>query len=435
MNCTDILTSDVMPIGGYYGPVASYTTDRYKGVTFTSEDFLQDKYFEMITECGLNLITTIDCDYADDPENFLKTMDLCEKHGIRIFVKDRALETLEGEEAILNRMAAYSHYKCFAGIRVIDEPDTTTFPWNTDAPKRELTFYCKVADKLNAIEGLLGYVNLFPYYAWMFKNEGKTFEDYENYVNTYSDGVPSLKLLSWDHYVFDLYQPRYDVYFQNMSFIREVAKKRGIPFWAFVQAGGKRCRNPETHELHYYTEGQHRWNVNTSLAMGAKGIQYYPLVEPHFCALDDDGKFIPNHEGLIAADGRDTIWYHWAKKSNAQIRAVDEYLMKAEHMGILPVGEVAKEHTANVACVLSESFRELSSVEAPKGALVGCFDYKGKTALYVVNYAQEESQEITLHFSKSCEFKTVCSEGSEEGTGTACTFTLNNGGAKLVLVE
>ena len=144
---------------------------------------------------------------------------------------------------------------------------------------------------------------------------------------------------------------------------------------------------------------------------------------------------MPNHEGLISADGHDTIWFHWAKKSNAQIRAVDEYLMPAQHMGILPVGDAAKEHTADVKCVLTEPFRELESVEAPKGALVGCFDYKGKTALYVVNYAQEEAQEITLHFNKSCEFETICSKGREKGTGAACTFTLDKGGAKMVLVD
>lgn len=433
MNCEKILTGDVMPIGGYYGPIATYTKDRWDG--FTTENFLQDKYFQIIADSGLNLITTVDCDYTDDPENFLKTMELCEKYGIRIFVKDRELETLEGEEAIRERMAAYNHYKCFAGIRIIDEPESYTFPMDTDTPHRELSFYCKVASKLNGIDGVLGYVNLFPYYASMEKDFGKTFEDYENYVNTYSENVPTLKLISWDHYLFDFQPTRYDVYFKNMSIFRELAKKRNVPFWAFVQAGGQWHRNKKPSVPYFPTEGQHTWNVNTCLAMGAKGIQYFPLVQPPYGALDENGNIESKRHGLIGADGSITPWFYMAQKSNAQIRAVDEYLMNAEHIGVLPVGETPVEQTRWVDCVLSGTFRELTGVDAPKGALLGCFDYKGKTALYVVNYAQEEAQEITLHFGESCAFETVCADGREEGTGTTCTISLGKGGAKLVLID
>ena len=432
MDCKDILTGDVMPIGGYYGPICSYTTDKWGG--YTTENFLQDKYFQMIAECGLNVITTVDCNYADDPESFLKTMDLCEKYGIRIFVNDRELETLEGEEAIRQRMAAYSHYKCFAGIRVVDEPESAVFPMDKENPNRELSFYCKVAAKLNGIEGLLGYVNLFPYYASMEKGYGKTMADYVAYLNAYSEGVPTLKLLSWDHYLFDFNPTRYDVYFENMSVCRELADRRKVPFWAFVQAGGQWYQGNKPSMPYYPTEGQYNWNVNTCLAMGAKGIQYFPMVQPHWFSLDENGNIDSKRSGLIGADGSATPWFYMAKRSNAQIRAVDEYLMNAEHIGVLPVGEIPVEHTKKVKCVLSGTFRELTEAAAPKGALIGCFDYKGKTALYVVNYDQEESQTITLQFGKNCEFETICSEGREKGAGHTCAVTLEKGGAKLVLI-
>lgn len=432
MDCKDILTGDVMPVGAYYGPIISYTTKEWGG--YTTENFLQDKYFQMITDCGLNVITTVDCDYADDPENFLKTMDLCEKYGIRIFVKDRELESLEGEEAIRRRMAPYSKYKCFAGIRVIDEPESAVFPVNTDKPNRELSFYCKVASKLNGIDGLLGYVNLFPYYASMEADFGKTMADYEAYVNTYSEGVPNLKLLSWDHYVFDFNPPRYDVYFENMSVCRELADRRNVPFWAFVQAGGQWHSANKPSVPYFPTEGQLTWNVNTCLAMGAKGIQYFPLVQPHWFSLNENGEIDSKRSGLIGADGSATPWFYMVKQSNAQIRAVDEYLMNAVHIGVLPVGYTPKAHTKNVKSVLSGTFRELTGVDAPKEALLGCFDYKGKTALYVVNYDQEESQTITLHFSKNCEYETICAQDREKMAGDACTFTLGKGGAKLILI-
>ena len=46
-----------------------------------------------------------------------------------------------------------------------------------------------------------------------------------------------------------------------------------------------------------------------------------------------------------------------------------------------------------------DSWRELESVEG--NVMIGCFNYQGKTALYVVNFEEEYAQKITLNLKGS----------------------------------
>lgn len=58
-------------------------------------------------------------------------------------------------------------------------------------------------------------------------------------------------------------------------------------------------------------------------------------------------------------------------------------------------------------------FRELQSVSGE--TMVGCFNYNGKTALYVVNYSMDTAQSITLTLDKTYHVKVV--------KGAKATFT------------
>ena len=94
----------------------------------------------------------------------------------------------------------------------------------------------------------------------------------------------------------------------------------------------------------------------------------------------------------------------------------------------------------------------LTGVSADNGALIGVFEYQGKTALYVVNYdaydaettydilpqGDEAADEITLTFGSEKNFTIVSTQLATEaadGSGTSCTLTLNNGGAALILID
>ena len=71
-----------------------------------------------------------------------------------------------------------------------------------------------------------------------------------------------------------------------------------------VQLINETNRNPEL------TEAQMQWNVNMNLAFGAKGIQYFPMIQPN---PETYPQFAGN--ALIDVSGKKTVWYDYAKEN------------------------------------------------------------------------------------------------------------------------
>lgn len=88
-----------------------------------------------------------------------------------------------------------------------------------------------------------------------------------------------------------------------------------------------------------------------------------------------------------------------------------------------------------------QSYRQLTGAEA-NHALIGCFDYDGKTALYVVNNAiaaDEEAgtaaeDEVTLRFAENVFGYTLDAAGKKDFSGNALTLPLGAGEAMLVVI-
>ena len=398
---------DVMPIGGYYGP---------------TEEHITDEFFQALQEMGLNVITTTTdyCDYYSSPENCLNALALGDKYGIYTFVRDSYFnfKTHMTEDEIRNRLQIYEDYKYFAGIRLIDEPFTDEYmPYGEGTADRNLSNYARMAALLNRVSGVAGYINLFPYYSSI---PNVTWEGYESYVQEYMQSIDQQKLISYDHYVFD--NDDKSEYFKNMSLIRDAAQEENIPFWAFVQAGRSVSGGNDPSEQQFY------WNVNTCLAMGAKGIQYYPMLQPDTNVAN----------GLIYADGTKSVYYDYAKTINQQIANMDHILMNCTHGGIIAVDTLAVNDTVDVSSRLnSTSFRELTGVSTNLGlgAIIGCFDYNGKTALYVVNNSTYLSQTIDLTFSSAVDLTQYADNTQSLGTSQSHSISLKPGAAVLLVVE
>ena len=162
--------------------------------------------------------------------------------------------------------------------------------------------------------------------------------------------------------------------------------------------------------------------------MGAKGIQYFPMVQPKTSLVN----------GLFLSDGTKTAYYGYAKNIYQQIANMDHILMNSTHEGILAVGNTAISDTADVSCRLSgASFRELSNVTASDnaGVIVGCFDYNGKTALYVVNNSVYISQTVNLVFDSSVHLTQYTDSTTDLGNMNSLSVTLNAGSAVLLIVD
>lgn len=416
---------DVMPITGYFGP---YPHD-YEHLP----QYFTDEVFKLIADAGINLMVYSAADYANKPELVEKNLELGEKYGVGVFVTDnnviekRQQETITVEE-VKTEIEKYSNHKAFCGMYVVDEPGTSYY-MEGDGSKW-ISSYKRIAEILQKDLDLLCYINLFPAADWYQGYE----EKYVPYVVEYCDTLQP-KVVCWDHYPFDkVGECHPEIYFYNMDVIRTESMKRGLPFWAFIQAGSQwndGWGRFESITPYFPDKGGFDWLVSTSLAFGAQGIQYFPLLQPIQFTLttSDEGDYERN--GIIGGMCNKTQWYYYAQAINKHIAAIDEVLMNSVHKGIIVTGKQAKADMSMTTCVIeTETFEELVNVS--DGAMVGCFNYQGKMALYVVNYNFEQAQNITLKFDGVQNMKMI--QNAKESETTANELTLNMAAGEGILI-
>ena len=347
-----------------------------------------------------------------------------------MYIWDSALLTSELDaETIAKNIAPYSQYDSFKGIHVVDEPGTDSY---YSTVERQLDTYAQLAKAVNGYCNLNGYINLFPYAPSQLIAEGYSASEYQSRYGDYLDEYISkteARLLSYDNYVFATSRPKY--YFVNLSLAREKSLNAGIPFWSYIQVGNNWCLDMGDSTRTPLTEEQFMWNVNTSLAYGTKGIQYYPLIEPYFESGSHEG------DGVLDTNGMVTKWYESVAKINTHITAIDNVLMKAESKAVLAVGQQAQSDTA----ISATSYGNLETVLLDKantqGTVIGAFDYQGKDAFYVVNYDTEKEETITLKFkgTDAYEYRMVQNAVTSYGQGTSCQLTIPAGEAVLVVLN
>ena len=435
---------EVMPIVGFYGP--------------NSEASITDDMFQLIKDSGVNLITntlrTIDPAYAGRTQ-VLDAMELAQKYGIGYYADDTRLNTEMQHETIISNptamdnttlagyLTAYSHYENYLGTLIVDEP----VPNNTKSTStwKKLQYYDNISKQLNSFSNHHGYMNALPNYASDFYNSSKDVFDDAAYIKYLQDMVDDadIKMLSFDNYPFEV-QIRKS-YFETLAAVCKVAKEKNIPFWGYVQAGGNFNTTSKTVTERTPSETQTYWNVNTMLAFGAKGIAWFPLLQPDgFSGPDNDY----GRNGLIDENYEKTSFYGYAQKMNKHIAAVDEVLMKASHKGVAVTRGKAKTEVESSASarntILSNvatgtaMLQSVSSNDSTYGALVGCFDYRDTEAFYVMNYDENgnrASQNVTLKFKATYDYRIIKNAKTSFGTGNSVTIEIPAGEGVLIVLE
>lgn len=419
--------TDVMPIVGFNGPqVYTYSTNGQ-----SIPESITDEFMQMVQECGINVISSNGANYATNPGLTEKLLDLGEKYGIGIYVVDALITNNIGENAMSvaeldERINNYINHTACVGVYVKDEPSTDSY--NKHNPHR-MSLYAPVFKNLYSL-GVTTYGNLF-------RLNDLGMDLYEKYVQEFIDTCPT-KFLSYDIYPFmeNNSLENANLWFQNMSIIRQNAEEAGIPFWTFVQAGSQWNDAKEHFDTdgYYPEEGSFYWLANTALAYGSKGIQYFPVLQPPHFAYTSTDELDFERNGLIGAWGNKNRWWYYAKEVNKQIVAVDEVLMNSVNKGVLLSGESMNGHFDKVEYVLEgTSWRELESITGE--SMVGCFNYLGKSAFYVVNYDTEYAQNITLEFCDDYDMRVV-QKGETSYVDTDClTLTMGAGEGVLIVIE
>jgi hypothetical protein len=92
-----------------------------------------------------------------------------------------------------------------------------------------------------------------------------------------------------------------------------------------------------------------------------------------------------------------------------------------------------KEKFGNL--IEERKFRELVEVSENASSFVGCFDYQGKTMLYVVNNSWDQTAEITLGFDNTYAYEITQRAETEEVVGKKFTLKLLPGEGAMVRLK
>ncbi|TWD75303.1 hypothetical protein FB561_6741 [Kribbella amoyensis] len=253
--------------------------------------------FAEIAEAGFDFV--ISGNYAGDGNIFQYQLDLARTAGLKMLISDDiqirnmarwfsisdnpadhlSVTPAEARELFTRARDAYGPYSSLAGFNFYDEPGAGWFG----------TLAKALAVSRELAPQLLPYVNLFP-------------SDDAAYYDAFVDVVkPSL--VSFDRYPL-LSEGREDAnYFHNWAIVRNAALRGNVPAWVFIQTlAYNNHREPTAAEL--------LWQVNISLAYGAKGIQYFTYWTPEAARGEGFGP------ALITVDGKRTARYAAAKKIN-----------------------------------------------------------------------------------------------------------------------
>ncbi len=278
-----------------------------------------------------------------------KQVDLCTQYDLKLIVSARTSD-----------VASLPNGPTVWGYALRDEPSATDFP-----------ALAKRAEEVRKHHpGKLSYINLFPDYA---NAEQLGTEPYDDHVRLFMETIQP-GVLSMDHYpIFKPDGDGRDKYCVNLESMRKHSLKADVPFWNFFNT---MPYGPHTDP----TEGQLRWQINASLAYGAKGVMY-------FCYNTPGGKEFPKGGAIIRRDGRRTRHYYEAQRINAELKNLGPTLMKLTSTRIVRVNEAAGDMAADVLVGMPILNLERDKVDPTQDYLVGNFVHEdGRRGVLLQNY-------------------------------------------------
>lgn len=419
---------DVMPIGVFDGPhVSAWNQDGNMG-----PDFITDEYYQMIKDAGINLIAESKANWMTSRDSLIRSLNLAEKYGIGVLVGDNNITWNYDitEEEANTFVSEYYNYPAFCGLTLLDEPNVPFYNPDGNA-NRNLDLFVNMAKVLQEDLGVFSKINLYNMGAgW----DAKAREIYTKYVD-YCFEQLNPSVYCYDMYPHSTSGRTYLVngILWNMALFRDRALKAGKPYWTYLAAGGQWGIETEdaTKKPYFPNEPQFNWYVNAQLAFGCKGFIYYMCFPELKSTTNVSTNWDHYEKGLFGEFGNKTQWYYYAQNANRHIAAIDEVMMNSVSKGIIASSEAVKNEMQFIDCVIeSGTFQELQSVSGD--AMIGCFNYNGKTALYVVNFSMEYAQKIDLGFNTKHQMMVV--QNAETSYVECDTLTLDMAAGEGILV-
>lgn len=343
--------------------------------------------YREVAACGFTVVPVP----ADTAEAGRAALELCAENDLSAIVLDprihRDLPKQEGWQQVVAAVVRdYAAHPALFGYYLTDEPSLTHFD-ALAALVREF----KAADPQHA-----AFINLFPNYA---SPDQLGTLDYSHHVRAYLQTVQP-PFLSYDHYSLQESGDR-PGYFANLEVIRAEALAAGVPFWNIILATPHfDYRDPSPADL--------RWQVNTTLAYGGKGLAYFTYWTP------DVENF---RDGIIGLDGRPMPKYDVVARLNAELRGVGRHL--------LGLTSVAVHHwpTAPETATVQPMDGLVAGVDGGQYVLGEFRDGAGLPWIYLANRDRARSARVTLRLRTD---KTEVHEVARS-TGELRSVTLDQG--------
>ncbi|MFC5405477.1 beta-galactosidase [Cohnella soli] len=268
--------------------------------------------FEEIRNAGFTHINDFN-DWQGDVGSVRLSMDYSFQCGLKYMVNDTRVTNLQDFSLLADYIREFSDHPAYLGHYLCDEPGVSQF----DRLGHIAAAYYAL------LPGGMAYINLYPTYA-SFQQLGAT---YPEYLKQFCDKVPQ-SILSYDHYPLKISTQADEAvitadYFNNLRLVRSKALEIGLPFWVFIQtlAIASSLRDPNAEEM--------LWQVNMSLAYGAKGLQYFTYWTPPDAHSESFG------EAMIDREGRRTRRYEEVRQINLQLKELGNVFMACKSIDVL----------------------------------------------------------------------------------------------------
>ncbi len=240
---------------------------------------------------------------------------------------------------------------------------------------------------------------------WFALNQNLLPFSYEDYVYRWASKKPDV--LMFDHYPFSASGGFSGEYYTNLEIVRRQAQMASLDFWTYIQSVGitDGLRSPSENEL--------RYNVYTSLAYGAKGINYFTYETP-------SGQGESFHDGIILPDGSKGPLYTWAKTINAALLQIGPTLTTLDSQAVYHTGTLPESTTA-----LPSSFF-WQPVDLTQPLIVSSFkNASGREYVMVVN--RDTANARTVSFVLSTQPASVTEVSQSTGLETATNYNAATG--------
>ena len=349
---------------------------------YTPTGYLGPEAVKDWADLGMTMAGSPEFGEGDDKETMLSILDACEEQGIRVIVFDeraRWMGVNDDREAYKARFQAalddFGHHPAVLGFHVGDEPTTDkTFQDAADAHRLQL----------ETAPDLIPHLNFIPYWEGQEKTmlHAPTFEDWAVDFAKKSD----LKILCYDCYTqMNPGEEGFGMYFGNLRHFMSAAKAADlIPWTTLLSVGHFRYRVPNEDDL--------RWQLNTAVASGMKGILWFfvyervPTANYRLPPIDEFGE-------------RTETFTRMSRVNRHFLHQFGDFFLRAEHKATF---HIEKSYGGYPLFEAGKSDDILYNVTSDQGVpgIVSIFELDGRKHIAVVNNSTTDSGMFRLHVPK-----------------------------------